>query len=227
MSKKKLFEIGTKIFTKPKPKKQRAKRQSFKNDPSRIAAREIGKKQADPTIPADTGNLPEASKLKANDPGSLTTPQKAGGRRKGVQSAVNTSRRERKSLEARLNKLQTSNADLAEKTKKLEQQKVPLTSKAKSGKSRPKAQQKFLNARKNDLRLKIDASKRQLEENTSLIRSVKEQINLINNRIRNMKSKNPVVKKAGGKIVARKTSGKVGKRKAGCKAGQGKAMRGF
>ena len=219
MSKKKIFEIGKKIFTKSKPKaqpkKQRAKRQSFKNDPSRIAAREIGKKQADPTIPADTGNLPEASKLKANDPGSLTTPQKAGGRRAGVQKAVNKDRKEIKSLENKIKKIKANIEDIKIKNKKMSD----FHSQDKKGIGKTKSGKPLLAG--------IANNQKRLKKNTEELKSLTEQTSLIKNRINDMKSRNPVVKKAGGKIVARRTSGKVGKRKAGCKAGQGKAMRGF
>jgi hypothetical protein len=216
MSKKKIFEIGKKIFTKSKPKaqpkKQRAKKQSFKE--GKIAAREIGKQQADLTVPANTKNLRSKSELPANNPGSLTTPQKTGGTRVGVQRAVNKDRKEKKSLENKIKKIRDNIEDLKIKNKRMSD----FHSQDKKGIGKTKSGKPLLAG--------IANNTKRLKKNTEELKSLTEQTSLIKTRIRDMKSKY-AVKKAGGKIVARKKSGKVGTKKAGCKAGQGKAMRGF
>ena len=219
-----IFEVGKKLVSggrktqskpKAKPKKQRAKKQSFKKDQSRIAAREIGKQQADLTVPANTRNLRSKSELPANNPGSLTTPQKAGGRRAGVQRAVNKDRKEIKSLENKIKKVKVNIEDIKIKNKKMS----AFHSQDKKGIGKTKSGKPLLAG--------IANNTKRLKKNTEELKSLTEQTSLIKTRISDMKSRNPVVKKAGGKIVARKTSGKVGTKKAGCKAGQGKAMKGF
>lgn len=194
-----------------KPKKQRAKKQSFKKDPSRIAAREIGKKQADLNVPANTKNFRD---IPANNPGSLTTPQSLSGTRVGVQKAVNKDRKEKKSLENKIKKIRDNIDDLKIKNKKMS----AFHSQDKKGIGKTKSGKPLLAG--------IANNTERLKKNTEELKSLTEQTSLINTRIRDMKSKY-AVKKAGGKIVARKKSGKVGTKKAGCKAGQGKAMKGF
>ena len=201
---KKIFGTGRKKPTRRKPKKQSAS-ESIK------AASEIGKKQADLTVPANTKNFRD---IPANNPGSLTTPQKAGGTRVGVQKAVNKDRQEKKSLENKIKKIRDNIENLKIKNKRMS----AFHSKDKKGIGKTQSGKPLLAG--------IANNTKRLKENTEKLNSLREQTGFIDTRIRDMKSKY-AVKKAGGKIVARKKSGKVGTKKAGCKAGQGKAMKGF
>ncbi len=166
-------------------------------------SKSIGNDAADITQPADLSSL--GKELKGNDPGALSDMQKAGGKRAGVQRAVNKDKKEISELEKKIKALQKQNKEIEQANKGLNTSKTP--------KERISGIQYNQNLKK---------------ENNEDINSLQEQISLINKRIDDPKTgmvaRVPGVKRSyGGKIGTKKTV----KRASGGTIGCGKAMRGF
>jgi chromosome segregation ATPase len=167
-------------------------------------SKDIGKKAADITQPADVTSL--GKKLKGNDPGALSDMQKAGGKRAGVQRAVNKDKKEIRKLENKIKALQKQNKEIEQANKGLNVSKTP--------KERIGGIQFNQNLKKT---------------NNEKIDSLQEQISLINKRIDDpetgMVARVPGVKRSyGGKVKTKKSTVK---RASGGTIGCGKAMRGF
>tara|TARA_R110000823_G_scaffold289214_1_gene407613 strand:- start:230 stop:658 length:429 start_codon:yes stop_codon:yes gene_type:complete len=131
--------------------------------------------------------------------------QKAGGKRAGVQRAVNKDKEEISKLEKKIKALQKQNKEVEQANKGLNTSKTP--------KERISGIQYNQNLKK---------------ENNEEINSLQEQISLINKRIDDPKTgmvaRIPGVKRSyGGKVTAKKTV----KRAVGGAIGCGKALRGL
>ena len=145
--------------------------------------KKIGKDAADVTQPADTSPL--GQQLKGNDPGKLSELQKSGGRRSGMQRAVNRARKEIETLQNKVDKLQKENAQITNYNQGW--------------------------TKSENIKEKFDAIKLNTEiknDNIKQIKSFEEQIKLLDERINNPKTgllaRNPAIKKSGGKIVDKK-----------------------
>jgi len=145
--------------------------------------KKIGNDAADVTQPADTSPL--GQQLKGNDPGKLSELQKSGGRRSGMQRAVNRARKEIETLQNKVDKLQKENAQITNYNQGW--------------------------AKSENIKEKFDAIKLNTEiknDNIKQIKSFEEQIKLLDKRINNPKTgllaRNPAIKKSGGKIVDKK-----------------------
>jgi SMC interacting uncharacterized protein involved in chromosome segregation len=167
-------------------------------------SKNIGQEAADITQPADVTSL--GKDLKGNDPGALSDMQKAGGKRVGVQAAVNKDKKEISKLENKIKALQKQNEEIEQANKGLNVSKTP--------KERIGGIQFNQNLKKT---------------NNEKIDSLQEQISLINKRIDDpetgMVARVPGVKRSyGGKV---KTEKSTVKRASGGTIGCGQAMRGF
>lgn len=145
--------------------------------------KKIGRDAADVTQPADTSPL--GQQLKGNDPAELSELQKSGGRRSGMQRAVNKARKEIEALQNKVDELQKENNLITNYNKGW--------------------------AKSENIKEKFDAIKLNTEiknDNIEQIQSFKEQIKLLDERINNPKTgllaRNPAIKKSGGKVVDKK-----------------------
>ena len=167
-------------------------------------SKSVGEDAADITQPADVTSL--GKDLKGNDPGALSDMQKAGGKRAGVQRAVNKDKKQISKLEKKIKDLQKQNKEIEQANKGLNVSKTP--------KERIGGIQFNQNLKKT---------------NNEKIDSLQEQISLINKRIDDpetgMVARVPGVKRSyGGKV---KTEKSTVKRASGGSIGCGKAMRGL
>ena len=191
----KIFKGATKVAKKSQKKKS--------TTADKALSKSIGKDAADPNQPADISAL--GKEYKGNDTGALSDMQKAGGKRVGVQAAVNKDKKEISELEKKIKALQKQNKEVEQANKGLNTLKNP--------KKRISGIQYNQNLKK---------------ENNEEINSLQEQISLINKRIDDPKTgmvaRVPGVKRSyGGKIGTKKTV----KRAVGGPIGCGKAMRGL
>ena len=166
-------------------------------------SKSIGKDAADLNQPADISAL--GKEFKGNDPGALSDMQKAGGKRAGVQAAVNKDKKEISKLENKIKALQKQNKEIEQANKGLNTSKTPKE-------------------RIGGIQFNQNLKKTNNEE----INSLQEQISLINKRIDDPKTgmvaRIPGVKRSyGGKVTAKKTV----KRAVGGAIGCGKALRGL
>ena len=170
----------------------------------KVLSKDIGNDAADITQPSDVTSL--GKDLKGNNPGKLSDIQKAGGKRVGVQRAVNKDKKQISKLEKKIKALQKQNKEVEQANKGLNTSKTP--------KERIGGIQSNQNLKK---------------ENNEEINSLQEQISLINKRIDDPKTgmvaRIPGVKRSyGGKVNAKKSTVK---RASGGAIGCGKAMRGL
>ena len=195
MAASKIFKGATKIAKKSQKKKPTTADEAL--------SKNIGKDAADINQPADISSL--GKELKGNDTGALSDMQKAGGKRVGVQAAVNKDKKEISKLEKKIKALQKQNKEVEQANKGLNTSKTP--------KERIGGIQFNQNLKKT---------------NNEKIDSLQEQISLINKRIDDPKTgmvaRVPGIKRSyGGKIGTKKTV----KRAVGGAIGCGKALRGL
>jgi ABC-type phosphate transport system auxiliary subunit len=195
MAMSKIFKGATKVAKKSQKKKS--------TTADKALSKSIGKDAADLTQPADISAL--GKEYKGNNPGQLSDMQKAGGKRAGVQAAVNKDKKEISELEKKIKALQKQNKEVEQANKGLNTLKNP--------KKRISGIQYNQNLKK---------------ENNEEINSLQEQISLINKRIDDPKTgmvaRVPGVKRSyGGKIGTKKTVKRAVSGAIGC----GKAMRGL